>query len=82
MLHGTQDMTCPQPYERSIHPHTPLSLIIHFNIHSHLCLDLPSGLLPSEFPSNNVYVFFVFSMPHIILLDLINLIMFCLEFKL
>jgi hypothetical protein len=53
---------------------------------THLCLGVPSGLFPSGFPTNNLYVFF-FSPLHatcltdLILLDLIILIILGEKYK-
>jgi hypothetical protein len=53
----------------------------------YLCLGLPSGLLPSGFPTNNLYTFFFSPIratcpTHLILLDFIILILLGEEYKL
>jgi hypothetical protein len=44
----------PEPHQSSLRPPPNLSKI-HFNIISHLRLGLPTGLLPSGFPTKALY---------------------------
>jgi hypothetical protein len=67
----------------SPHPNSERSTLI---LSTHLCLGLPSGLLPSGFPTNSLHVF-LFSpnhatcSTHLILLDLIILLILGKEYK-
>jgi hypothetical protein len=67
----------------SPHPTSPRSILILF---THLCLGLPSGLLPSGFHTNNLYAFLFSPIratwpTHLTLRDLIILIILGEEYK-
>jgi hypothetical protein len=69
---------CPEPDQSSPHPISLRSILI---LSTHLRLGLPSGLFPSGFPTNMLYVFLfspihVTYPAHLILFDLIILITF------
>jgi hypothetical protein len=66
---------CPEPVESNPHPAKPISLRSILIPSSHLRLGLPSGLLPSCFPTKTLYTFLSSPMratcpAHLIRLDL------------
>jgi hypothetical protein len=75
----------PQPdWSSPYHPISPISIL---RLSTHLRLSLPSGLIPSGFPTNNLCALLITSIhatcpAHLILFDLIFLIMFGIEYKL
>ena len=56
LSHSQQPTTCPypEPDQSNLRPPRNFSKI-HLNIPSHLRLGLPSGLLPSGFPTKALY---------------------------
>jgi hypothetical protein len=79
--------TCPYPEPDQSSPHPPSHLYkIHPNIILHLRLGLPSALLPSGFPTNNLYAFLFSPIratcpTHLILLALFILTILDEEYK-
>jgi hypothetical protein len=74
--------TCAHPEPDQSSPQRPILILS-----THLCLSLPSDLLPSGFPTNNLYTFIFFPIratcpAHLIFLNLIILIILGEEYKL
>jgi hypothetical protein len=77
----------PYPEPDQSTPSHPLSLRSILILSTHLCLGLPSGLLPSGFHTNILYAFLFSPIratchAHLIILDLIILIILEEEYKL
>jgi hypothetical protein len=68
------------PYPEPINPiYTPILFTTILILTFHLCLGLPSGLLPFDFPTYPLHAF-LFCPTHLILFDFVNLITFRSEY--
>jgi hypothetical protein len=89
LRYSQEPSTGPYPEPDRSSPYHSILSKIHFILHTHLRLGLPSGLFPSGFLTNVLYEFeFLFSplraawTGHLILLDFIILIILGEEYKL